>query len=265
MKHFFLIASLACSIQFAVAQSPAPAAPAAFDESGFSGKVIETMSTAGYTYVRVDTGAKKLWAAAPEFSVKTGDKVTVAAGAPMPNYHSKTLNRDFDVVYFTGGIKVETDGAGAPSANATPPSLPPGHPPLTGTNAAPALPPGHPPLTGGGALPPVKPDLSNIKKADGGKTVAEIVNGQTKLAGKSVTVRGKIVKYNAAIMGKNWLHIQDGSGDAAKRNNDLTVTTATEAKIGDTVLVTGTVSTNKDFGAGYKYSVILDDATVKVE
>jgi hypothetical protein len=78
-------------------------------------------------------------------------------------------------------------------------------------------------------------------------------------------VRGKVVKYNAEIMGKNWLHIQDGSGSADKSNNDLTVTTTTPAKVGDTVLVTGSVTTNKDFGAGYKYTVILDDAKVVVE
>ena len=66
-------------------------------------------------------------------------------------------------------------------------------------------------------------------------------------------------------MGKNWLHIRDGSGSADKSDNDLTVTTSTPAKLGDTVLVTGLVSLNKDFGAGYKYTVILDDAKVTVE
>ena len=78
-------------------------------------------------------------------------------------------------------------------------------------------------------------------------------------------MRGKVVKYNAMIMGKNWLHLRDGSGSDDKSNNDLTVTTATPAKLGDTVLVTGNVSTNRDFGAGYKYTVILEDAKVTVE
>jgi hypothetical protein len=78
-----------------------------------------------------------------------------------------------------------------------------------------------------------------------------------------VVVRAKVVKYNPQIMGKNWLHLEDGTGKAG--SNDLTVTTNGEAKVGDTVLVTGVVTTNKDFGAGYKYDVILEDANVKVE
>jgi len=73
------------------------------------------------------------------------------------------------------------------------------------------------------------------------------------------------VKYNGMVMGKNWLHIQDGSGSIDQKDNDLTVTTATPAKLGDTVLVTGRVTTNKDFGAGYRYAVILEDAGVTVE
>jgi hypothetical protein len=80
-----------------------------------------------------------------------------------------------------------------------------------------------------------------------------------------VTVRAKVVKYNAAILGKNWLHVRDGSGSAEKMDNDLTVTTSAAAKVGDTVLVSGKIVVNKDFGAGYKYAVMLDDAKVTVE
>jgi hypothetical protein len=254
LKHLLLLGSLVLAVQLSHAQAPVPAGG-----GSFSGKVVETMNTAGYTYVLVDTGTKKVWAAAVEFSVKVGDAVSFPAGEPMENYHSKSLNRDFDTVYFTGGISVNT---GATTAAATTPTLPAGHPALNG-GTTPALPPGHPPLT----APPakVKVDLTGIKKAAGGQTVAEIFAGKATLAGKSVTVRGKVVKYNAQIMGKNWLHLQDGSGSADNRDNDLAVTTATAAKVGDTVLVTGKVSANKDFGAGYKYAVILDDAQVTVE
>ncbi len=248
MKCLLLIASLLATLQCANADDAAA--------SGFSGKVIETTNTAGYTYVLVDTGSQKLWAATTEFAVKVGDAVAVASGVPMTNYHSKSLNRDFDVVYFTGGITLSGSSVGAA------PALPPGHPPLP-TAPAQALPPGHPALTGPATS--AKIDLAGIKRADGGKTVAEIFAAQTKLAGKTVSVRGKVVKYNAQILGKNWLHLQDGSGSAEKNNNDLTVTTAADAKLGDTVLVTGKVSTKKDFGAGYKYDVILEDAKVTVE
>ncbi len=262
MKYLLLIACLAWPVHFASAQN-APTAPTAA-ESNVSGKVVETMSTAGYTYVLVDTGSKKVWAAAVQFVVKVGDSVSFAAGDAMPNYHSKSLNRDFDLVYFTGGINVQ--GGGASAATGAAPALPPGHPPLPSAKI-PTLPPGHPALTGGAATAAAatKVDLTGIEKAAGGKTIQEIFAAQSKLAGKPVAVRGKVVKYNAEIMGKNWLHIQDGSGSVEKDNNDLTVTTSTPSKVGDTVLVTGNVTTNKDFGAGYKYTVILDDAKVVVE
>jgi hypothetical protein len=258
MKYFLLLGALLLPIPFAMAadSQPAAAAAPAGDESGFSGKVIETTNTAGYTYVQVDTGSKKLWAATTPFAVHVGDRVTVAAGTPMSGYHSKSLNRDFDVVYFTGSIAVNGSTTGAM------PALPPGHPPLPGA-ATPALPPGHPALTGPAAAPKV--DLTGIKRAEGGKTIKEIYAAKAKLAGQTVSVRGKVVKYNAMILGKNWLHIQDGSGSAGNQDNDLTVTTSTPVGLGATVLVTGKVATNRDFGAGYKYGVILEDAQVKAE
>lgn len=174
----------------------------------------------------------------------------------MGTFHSKSLNRDFDDMYFADGIAVNGDHAGAA------PSLPPGHPPIAG-GSMPGLPPGHPSLTTPAAAP--KLDLSGIKRAEGGKTIQEIYAAKDKLAGQTVSVRGKVVKYNAMILGKNWLHIRDGSGDAGKMDNDLTVTTATPVGLGATVLVSGKVSTNRDFGAGYKYGVIIEDAKVTVE
>jgi hypothetical protein len=254
-KHLLLSIGLLVAIRFAMAGDTTSASITA--ERGFSGKVVETTNTAGYTYVRVDTGREKLWATTTEFAVKVGDTVAVAAGIPMSNYHSKSLNRDFDVVYFTGSIAVNGGNAGSV------PGLPPGHPPIGGAAAGAGLPPGHPSLTAPSAAPKI--DLTGIKRAVGGKTIQEIYAAKLKLAGTTVTVRGKVVKYNAMILGKNWLHIQDGSGKADSGNNDLTVTTSTPAGLGATVLVTGLVSTNRDFGAGYKYGVIIEDATVTAE
>jgi len=114
------------------------------------------------------------------------------------------------------------------------------------------------------AAPATDVDLTGIAKADGGKTIAEVYADKDQLGDTPVIVRGKVVKTNAEIMGKNWLHIRDGSG--AEGSNDLTVTTAGELpKVGDTVLVTGKVSLNKDFGMGYQYPVIMEDAEVTVE
>lgn len=218
----------------------AQAAPQPASAGGFSGTVAETMNSGGYTYVLVDTGKQKVWATAPQFAVKVGDAVVVPGGMPMENYVSKTLNREFALVYFVGAIRV-AGAEKAPGAAGTPE----GHPAVAGAASKPAA------------------GNSGVKKAEGGKTIQEIFAGKAELSGKEVQVRAKVVKSSPQIMGKNWLHIQDGTGAAG--TNDLTVTTSASVPVGATVLVSGVLSTNKDFGYGYKYDVILDDAKVAVE
>jgi type IV pilus biogenesis protein CpaD/CtpE len=133
--------------------------------------------------------------------------------------------------------------------------------------AAPEAAPATPPMTEPHPMPAApaeEVDLSGIAKADGGKTVAEVFAEKDQLAGQQVVLRGKVVKSNPGIMGKNWLHIRDGSG--AEGTNDLTVTTAGAAPaVGDLVLVKGPVSLNRDLGMGYVYDVIVEDAEVTVE
>jgi ribosomal protein S17 len=239
------------SIQASQSPSPAPLAKTTSrsDTIGsssfqsFTGKVVETMNAANYTYVLVDTGKQKHWAAAPQFAVKVGDAITIEEGMPMSHYHSKTLNRDFEVIYFTNRARV----GGTPTTASTPAAtLPKGHPPITAQTA-----------------PAAKIDLLGIKKAEGGKTIAELFAAKSKLAGKPIKVRGKVVKFNRMIMGKNWLHLQDGSG--SEGSNDLTLTTLSEAKVGDTVVATGKLATDKDFGYGYNYSVLLEETKLVIE
>jgi len=121
----------------------------------------------------------------------------------------------------------------------------------------------HPPIekTAGDATAPAAGSLEAT--TDG--TVADLYAKKDTLSGKQVSLRGKVMKFSPMIMGKNWLHIQDGSGDAAAGTNDITVTTAQEAAVGDVVTVKGTLVANKDFGAGYSYDVIIEDAEVTVE
>jgi ribosomal protein S17 len=209
---------------------------------GWTGTVVETTNASIYTYVLVDTGKEKIWAAAPQFAVKVGDKVNVPAGMPMENFQSKALNRTFDKVYFA--TKIAVNGADQ-SAQAAVQQAHAAIDAKTGPSPATAI------------------DFSGLKKAEGGVTVAEILAGKTALQGKTVRVRAKVVKYNAEIMNKNWLHLQDGTG--APGANDLTVTTADTAKVGDTVLVNGTLALDKDFGYGYKYAVLVENATLSVE
>ena len=221
-----------------------PAEPAA--APGKSGKVLETMDAAGYTYVQVDTGTETFWAAAPQFAVKVGDDVVVPEGMPMPNFSSKTLDRTFDMVYFVPSVLV----GGAESLAA---QMPPGHVPVVDGE----------PVKGKTTVETTDVDLSGITVAEGGQTVGDIYAKKAELNGKPVKVRGKVVKFSPQIMGKNWIHIQDGTGEAGA--NDLTVTTSAEANTGDTVLISGTLTTDKDFGYGYAYDVIIEEAEVTVE
>jgi hypothetical protein len=234
---------------------PAPGTPAPASQAPtkyFAGTVLETMDAGGYTYVHVDGGTDKIWAAAPQFAVKVGEKVTVPEGMPMKDYESKTLNRKFDVVFFVGAIG---KGDQMPALGAAPA----GDSPLGEKTS---LPEGaHPKLDPAQAAKDAKVTFTGIKKAD--KTVGDVFAGQDSLGGKEVAVRGKVVKFSAQIMGKNWVHVQDGTGQAG--SNDLTVTTADSAKVGDTVLVTGKITLKKDFGMGYKYDLIIEDGKVKVE
>jgi len=226
----------------------APAQPAPGQSGGITGTVVESMDAAGYTYVQVDNGTEKVWAAAPKFTVAVGDSVVVPEGMAMTNYHSKSLDRDFPVVYFVDSV-LNASGGGPAAA------------PGLASNGS-AMPESHPQPT---VAAPADVDFSGLKKAEGGLTVGEIFTGKAELGGKEVTLRAKVVKFSPQIMGKNWLHLQDGSGAADAGTNDLTVTSATSAAVGDTVLVKGPVTLDKDFGYGYKYQIILEDAMVTVE
>lgn len=209
-------------------------------------KVLETMDSGGYTYVHLDDGVKQDWFAVPQCVVKVGDRVTVApGGVPMPNFESKTLKRTFDVIYFSGGLQKVGAADAASEAEQNAAIVQKAHADAT-KNA-----------------PPADVEVEAIQKADGGMTVAEIWAQGAAGAGKDVALRGKVVKYNSGILGKNWLHVRDGSG--TEGSNDITVTTDGQAKEGDIVLVTGKIVADKDFGAGYIYALLIEDAKVTVE
>ncbi len=97
------------------------------------------------------------------------------------------------------------------------------------------------------------------------KTVAALYKDKAALAGKTISAQGKVVKVNNKIMGRNWFHVQDGTGDAKTSSNDLVVTTKQDVAVGDQVTLTGVVAVNKDFGSGYSYPLLIEDASVKVK
>jgi len=214
-----------------------------------TGTVTETLNAANYTYVRVDAGTRSIWAAAPQFEVKVGDRVSVPTTSPMPNYHSDTLDRTFSLVYFAGSIRVFAASIriAGPQSN----------PAIASDRSGP-----HPSTSR--AAPLSEQTLVGISKAEGGRTVGEVFDQGKGLAGSEVTIRGRVVKYSPRIMGTNWLHLQDGT-QGKGGSNDLVVTTDDSASVGDLVVIRGVVSADKDFGYGYKYDLIVEGANVTVE
>lgn len=94
----------------------------------------------------------------------------------------------------------------------------------------------------------------------GMKTVESLNQNKATLAGQTVSAQGKVVKVNNGIMGRNFVHVQDGTGDAS--NNNLIVTSKQTANVGDQVSVSGVVAVNRDFGSGYSYPLLVEEATI---
>lgn len=205
--------------------------------SNLKGKVAQTMDAGRYTYVAVDDGTGEKWAAAPTFEVKVGEVVEVQQGMPMKAFHSKSLNRTFPVIVFAEKIVNVTRNT-APAGDSS------------STDG---------PVCGKAEVMAERMSMEKVAPQEGGMTLADVIQQRIALAGKTVTVRGKVVKCSSNILGKNWLHLQDGSG--ADGSADLAVTTASVSKVGDIVTLAGTVVVDKDFGHGYRYDVLIEDAT----
>jgi hypothetical protein len=94
-------------------------------------------------------------------------------------------------------------------------------------------------------------------------TIATLYQDKSTLVGQVISTKGKVVKVNNDIMGRNWIHIKDGTGDA--KSSDLAITSKQTADVGDVVAVSGTVSVNKDFGSGYLYALLIEDATIEIK
>jgi hypothetical protein len=92
------------------------------------------------------------------------------------------------------------------------------------------------------------------------KTVAALNQNKATLAGQKITAQGKVVKVNNGIMGRNFVHIQDGTVDAS--SNNLIVTSKQTANVGEQVVISGMVVLNRDFGSGYSYPLLIEEANI---
>lgn len=220
-------------------------APAAESSETLSGKVLETMNSGGYSYVRLQKkNSDKVWVAVPESPVKVGTQMSFQPGTEMKNFESKSLKRTFESVIFSGGVLAAPASSAASSAPKKDQGASPGS---KGATAA-------------------KEAKISVTKATGpnATTIEEAFNNSAKLDKKKVVIRGKVIKVSSGIMGKNWIHIQDGTGSQAKGNYDLTCTTASDLpNVGDVITISGTLAKDRDFGAGYLYKTIVENATFK--
>ena len=231
-------------------------ATAAFAQSsGFKGKVLETMSAANYTYAEIDTGKAKLWIAGPQTEIKKGDTINTPVGFEMKDFKSPSLKRTFPSIFFVGEIN---KGEGNVKQ-----ALPPGHPPTTGKDTHPGVADAIDAHDLGKKIPSPVKNFEGIIKAPNGFTVEELLEKAKDHGGKTVRFRARIVKVNKHIMGRNWYHFQDGTGKDG--NADITVTSTEVAALGDVVLVEGTLALNRDFGLGYKYPVMVEQAKLAIE
>ncbi|MFO7445707.1 MAG: GW dipeptide domain-containing protein [Ignavibacteriaceae bacterium] len=202
---------------------------------GYHGvEVMEHMDAQSYTYMRVTENGSEYWIAVPQMSINDGDVVYFSKSMEMKNFESKSLNRKFESVLF-----VEDISRTAPNAAGQQPEV---------VN--------HPKVTAG-----QKANVT-VEPLKDGKTIEQVYAEKNELEGKTVRVRGMVTKYNPDIMGMNWVHIQDGTGTT---NYDLAVTSKDVAETGKLVIIEGTVSLNKDFGSGYSYDLIVENAKLKVE
>ncbi len=239
-----------------VGMATAPATPV-------TGKVLETMDAGGYTYLNVETDAGAKWIAVNQTAVEVGEEVTFMDGMVMQNFFSKTLDRTFPEVVFSGGLV---------GKNAAPPAMPPAGTGAESFSQALSSEGGSAAASGAagmatGSKKAVVPFAEiKVEKATGENSYAveEIFSQAADLNGKTVMVRGKVMKVSPRIMGRNWIHLQDGTGNPDSNTHDLVVTTSQELESDwDIITIEGVLAANKDFGSGYSYLVIIEEANIK--
>lgn len=229
--------------------------------SGVTGKVKETMGGGGYTYILLETQHGTFWVAGPQVPAKKGDKAKVAEGVLMENFSSKTLNKTFENIYFVRAIELGDAPAGAA---ASAPSSAPGSGPAGAAASGPSSAPGSAPGSHPASAPAVTVQKGTMKVPAGGKTVEQLFKERAKLGGKEVTLRAQAVKVTTGLVGGlNWVHVQDGTGGPG--TNDIIVTTKSMVKVGDKLLVKGTLVLDKELGPGMKFETLVYNANVTVE
>lgn len=216
-------------------------------------KVLETMNSGGYTYAKVDESGTIYWIAGPQSNITVGNKISFLEQMVMTDFTSKSLNKTFDQILFVSAI-VQTDKSaqstsvqGSTAQTAQTAQGKAGADAHANCNHDKEL-----------TLEPVASTIKVAKNANG-YTIEELYTKKTTLKDKSVKVNAKVVKVSKNIMGKDWVHLQDGSGAAG--TDDIIATAANSTvQVGDAVTANGTIKTDVDLGYGYKFPVLIEEA-----
>ncbi len=212
-------------------------------DATLSGEVLEARDVKEYTYVRLKDSTDTVWVAVsrPSRALKVGETIKVTNANVMTDFFSKSQDKTFDFIIFG-----QVFGLGDIPTATTAKSEPESHPTVTSSQQA---------------------VDAKVQKASepNAYTVEEIFAKRETLKDKEVVIRGTVVKYNEGIMGKNWLHLRDGTGAIENQNNDLTITTDSRSSVGSIVIVKGVLRVGKDFGAGYSYDAIIEDAQIQID
>jgi hypothetical protein len=214
--------------------------------NGKSFEVAEVIQGSTYTYIRAKENNGEFWMAISRQEVKPGEVYFYTEGLPMQNFHSKEVDRTFDEIYFVSAISktpIQNGGMGSGAMGG-----------MGGMGEGSNAP------THSGKVGSEQNSSISVKKLTGEITVAQVYANRNNYSGKEIEIKGVVVKVNKEVMGKNWIHIQDGTNDNG--NYDLTITSADLAEINDEITVRGKIILNKDFGYGYSYEVIMEDAKI---
>jgi hypothetical protein len=234
----FLVLALACNNKPKVIEAQVdtdqPETTAVDESANRLHKVIvnEALNTSRYTYLNVTEDGESFWIAIPKKEIEIGGTYYYRGGLKKTNFKSVEHDRIFETLYLVSDVSKDpgmtTVGSGNP----------------------------HQHLEESSSVEPA----GKINPPPGGITLAELFANKEKYNGKKVRVKGQCVKLNNMIMNRNWIHISDGS--VKEEGVDLTVTTTEQVNLGDIVSFEGVISLNKDFGAGYKYEIIMEEATL---
>ncbi len=208
--------------------------------------ILEVQHVSEYTYLKVLENNTEKWLAAPTVQIEIGKTYYFKNGMKMENFKSKELNKTFETIYFIDRISTDPN-LDTISKTVTLDNL--DLSPEDKTN-----------LSERATKPVLKKEDVKIEPIKGVITIAELYKNKKEYEGKIVTIKGKVIKFNPAIMNKNWIHLQDGTDYNGEF--DVTLTTNEVVKVGDVITIKGKVSLDKDFGAGYVYKLIIEEAVL---